>query len=1275
MSGTVLVPVHLAARVVTTPSVQAPPFDGEAPVVLERGIHVHWALPDALNRAEVEERVGKKRLVFPAVPDLWLVARFAPVPSARGATASTRVPVQPVATRPVVTTARPAVTTGVSASVLAGLRAIAADRPWRGWVIESRTRRRIDLASWKLPAAYQTNQVLTAAGLLTVADGRPGWGVYPESAANFNPAAHAYYPEARNLFGFHDPLDDLANPYGDVTYVAIGWYRFANQDPVGCAIDRDALLDRWKLDYEPRSCPIPHELFPVTHSGAASAGELAGVRAVAAGRPGLIRARARIADTARSQAMKNGVGELVRAVNGDIASAIVDATPERWISRRGPDALVCHGALIEVDLTPQARASAIGGWTVQVAPSLQRALADVAADKGSDEWKAVVQAMILDAEQKTTTPSGLLGLPNEVHALGFQGRHGQSSYFAEISIHAKTQLRVAPVQPVVKATAGHWPAKARPQLATEAVAVEVRKPSVIAALGDQTTAPPEPTKDEITAFMAKLAQDIAAINADGKPEVHTRLVRVVDHRRKQPAFARVSAPSGPEGRTFWIDCTDRAAIKDLLILSTGAKVSPPSRATVFEVPGPRWYRPWSPHLVMTHVERSYRYGFDGRFDLHGTLVCRMNGYTLSSINTSVDGNTPDPVAGNELLGQTAALAKDGIPAITRNVLEEAMLIDPSNAKDIARAWLRNFKRDFPSATQPTATAIEKQFRNQITANLLRRDPELADVADLLQYSGEMPSEVAFMPWQQAWLPLFANVTYTYQPAAIGPLGPVECELGAAQGAPVTVTVTERRLLGATVAKVLDSAIVSKMVLDPNGHLVPANGPSDLDTDDFLRLDVLSTALTDCDEALFAKGVRLRAGTLRIDKVEVVGELGGTETVTAPAVLPADSPWQTKLAPRLPSWSRVQLRLMSATEPEAEADLTHSPVCGFLVPDLLEHTLEVYDAHGKALGQLVSDLPTKHSADTITATEPFVAKTPTPAVRYEPHPWQPAAITNPHLQSFVDGLCHAARTEQSPPGPLHESALTAMLRVIDTVRSTVDQTDKHGEKKVRMLGSPIAIVRSRLWLERTGAAKVTGDPPMLDDPLTISAKVGTATQPDDGVLGCFIPATTPGGDDAHFRPVDAGALKATLANGLAEAVGINGIDVCHTFVHDPAGDDTTFPVSSGQKRDLLLLLDINGGIYVTTGILPRKKIAMPKEFLSEALRDLEPSFRVGPVLAVAGNTAANAILPVPSIQGYQCEWVEHNTTDGVSVPPAPPEGQLPAARVSLTEGWLNLIHPK
>lgn len=85
MSVSILVPMQVEAKVVSeptpVPALTGAPFNEEG--LLEPGVHLHWALPDALTRARFSDRAHGGHTLFPGVPDLWLVVRFNPVPRDR----------------------------------------------------------------------------------------------------------------------------------------------------------------------------------------------------------------------------------------------------------------------------------------------------------------------------------------------------------------------------------------------------------------------------------------------------------------------------------------------------------------------------------------------------------------------------------------------------------------------------------------------------------------------------------------------------------------------------------------------------------------------------------------------------------------------------------------------------------------------------------------------------------------------------------------------------------------------------------------------------------------------------------------------------------------------------------------------------------------------------------------------------------------------------------------------------------------------------------------
>ena len=70
-----MVRARLAARRARRQGRRLPaPFDGGAK--RPPGVHLHWAMPDALVRGELATGTGSNRLSLPALPDRWVVLRL-----------------------------------------------------------------------------------------------------------------------------------------------------------------------------------------------------------------------------------------------------------------------------------------------------------------------------------------------------------------------------------------------------------------------------------------------------------------------------------------------------------------------------------------------------------------------------------------------------------------------------------------------------------------------------------------------------------------------------------------------------------------------------------------------------------------------------------------------------------------------------------------------------------------------------------------------------------------------------------------------------------------------------------------------------------------------------------------------------------------------------------------------------------------------------------------------------------------------------------------------
>lgn len=1271
MADSSLAPLKVSAKIlrskVRVPALGGAPFNRDAE--LEPGIHVHWALPDRLTRAKLLTNHGKNVAVFPGVPDLWLVTRFNPAPP---------------------------------------LMSPQQKRTWRAWVVDSMEGTVTELSAWKAPQKRDLERIHTFAGVLPSAGrlGHPGYGIWDTDDKDFDPAMAAYYPACRTRFGLYDAIPEfpqMANDQRTLTYTVVGWFSSSAYDPLYNAANRSRMLEHLRAAHHIR--PTGFEALPTraSLSGASSA----------AWKPRNIRLTEQAAPSAGKlwevqRADLRGGSVAQRADQVKLTEKLFPAPPtvgevpkqvliDYLAGWQGATETICHGAVFGVRLGgPTDAAGKFNLDDVRVYPSVKRALADTASRQSGELDADIVEMLLQDVDSKKGTTGGVLDMPGAIHGLTFQSVPGKSKFYAKIEVHARPEPLAVNYINVsnVSRGVGYWPLIERatasvwndPEIA-RIPAGSRRDPANIPAASV--------TQAQIDAFAADLNQTFnttsSAAAAQGKP-VEPRLVYVMDRRSNAQSLelGRTADGSGSRGAGWWLDITDAFAVGEFLKSVGGAVLHMPHAGNLHEVPSARWYRPWAPHIVLTGAERSFKWNFDGRFG-GGFTAGRVSGETLGGL--VVGGMAP--VQGKDIIANAADLfSTAGLPQETRALLQESMLLDDENAGIMASLSGGALKGGVSeSAVKAYRTAIRGVWMSR-DRDLVEKNPSAFQKCLTL---GQLPDYNCFAPWKDPRDPLFVDVNYAHPYSSLEknwqlPEHNVEM---AAKDAAATVpaagdvlTFTERARVGSTITNVLKSVLVTKKTLSFKGELTKAiSSPEGVSEETFDKMDMLSASLTAFDDSLFAQGRRERTGALRINELELVDMYGFARTWKsgiAPDSPAGDSSWTywTELAPRLPYWARLQFRLLSATGVD-DATPNDSPICGVLLPDFVEHALEVFDGTGKPIGQL--------STDRARMVEPGPQNQVTLNVAFELHPWvalelnvAPGAdhtdfIANPTLRSLVKAIV----AQSAPPktaGQWQETGLSAMMRVIDTVRGTLDLEAKTHDRKVRLLGEPILVMRGRLKLETTAQDDPTAlakqDPPPVAAPPDlpqIRVAVGDVTRPDDGVLGCFV--------DGRFAPVSSKAREKAIVNGLlmGSASPGNVITASHDFIRP---EPSAFTVKPDEPAEIVILSDPRGSLYATCGVLPRKSITMPRDFIDAALRNLEPTFRVGPIMTTQRG-AVRAMIPQPEIEGYAAQFVYYQPAEGplpegypaTPVSPAPPVGELPAGRATLTEGWVRVMKAK
>jgi hypothetical protein len=444
-------------------------------------------------------------------------------------------------------------------------------------------------------------------------------------------------------------------------------------------------------------------------------------------------------------------------------------------------------------------------------------------------------------------------------------------------------------------------------------------------------------------------------------------------------------------------------------------------------------------------------------------------------------------------------------------------------------------------------------------------------------------------------------------------------------------------------------------------------------------------------------ITLFGGRLELLALRAVDAFGRTLEIpidgmrTTTTLEDADHPTSITMRPRLQHTARWLFRLtdpghardadpLTAREAfvdQVDATLSVNPVAGFVLPDHIDEALELFTADGEPIGELGHDGLTG-------AVDWEVA----PGRRLPPDAGPLAELAAPHqlMGLFAAGVLQSdvrARNLDAPPA---DSALTSLLRAIDTTMWTVDTLSSIGTPSIAgLIGRPVAVVRATLRLDvlddvdelqisHAGGPDARRAEFRALDELQFPVRLGDLHRSDDALLGFFV-------DDDYGRlhVVDRVVAAQAFDVGRHRAhLGLLGttdppaaVPLDHPYIH--AEDELL--IRPGQTVRLTLLMLPAGRVHLTSGILPRKALALADQWITRGLDRIVPSVRVGPLMI----DPADVRLPKIHVLGEQQSFIRRTgpltwredpivaATQAALLPRLPHEVQEGWVRVTPTEG--------
>lgn len=370
---------------------------------------------------------------------------------------------------------------------------------------------------------------------------------------------------------------------------------------------------------------------------------------------------------------------------------------------------------------------------------------------------------------------------------------------------------------------------------------------------------------------------------------------------------------------------------------------------------------------------------------------------------------------------------------------------------------------------------------------------------------------------------------------------------------------------------------------------------------------------------------IRSGMMKIHRLRLVDTFGQVKDLNVQGIVSSVSLEDgtgdplVNLPPRLMQPARVNFRWLSADSDQQEMNdhPATTPICGWVLANHLDDSLMIYDNDGKALGSLMKKDDGPQSS---------VVWVQAPGGRGV---GSIAEMGNTHLQKMVATI-HSL-------GP---DFLGDFITAIDSAVENIEPENfAHHQDLALLMGRPLALVRASVNLELKGLpATHQGWNEFRQDMqreerddngfsrVRFPIRIGEYRQFNDGTVGYFKEKNNVYENNVFFAPQSDQGVKFSSEH-------------LKTHKTDPEAM-VFFQTVESPPQILSLLIDPRGSVHATTGILPVKSINIPPDQYSAALQAIEITFLSTPIMTDVGKIH----LPLPDEAGYQWSWLQQDLSE-------------------------------